>query len=601
MVAWSEGFCHFQHDGIECKASNKMGHVPCKAEDIQFTNTNATTMLIDGHAMTKEEIFKKYYTWDGGTELPYINGGDLMKKNFMFEPNNFYSCVDSWSPWIQIVNEDFNDQYTQAFFWAIQVTTGIGHDIMPQSSAQTWFTIVATMIGVFLYALIIGSVPGALEHLDAGKMEHRKMMDRINDYMQSQHVPSFLKKDVNDYFDFVHQSNKKGGALTLQNVLAPLPESMRLRVKVALHWKHLKANELFDGIDNSATVKIIDLLQAYVATPGEHLVVQGNVGGMMFLIKSGRIMLKHVSGALENWKKLAEKLREKTNPFFSMFRVKNKFNGLENQTIDMFMKAAERKTIIENKERITSSIRILHQGDFVGENICMGAPHQHSAVALEYCDLLILTQENLNYVCKGHPRVRSQLVKKIQKRNRRLRDEKLNRRRVSSTPLDLSATMAITQPSTSVSPSSPKIDSNTKSGEEERRKSTQSFAVEKLVVPPPKVDTSIEKFIDDEDIEQEMKNASISELIKKNTETTLETKTLGNEVNLVSATPVLNDLTEQIEELKETQNKMSHMLELLLNKMDHTNHTNHNAGSILSPGVSPIDRSKRRGSILGHH
>ena len=267
----------------------------------------------------------------------------------------------------------------------------------------------------------------------------------------------------------------------------------------------------------------------------------------------------------------------------------------------MFMKAAERKTIIENKERITSSIRILHQGDFVGENICMGAPHQHSAVALEYCDLLILTQENLNYVCKGHPRVRSQLVKKIQKRNRRLRDEKLNRRRASSTPLNLSATMAITQPSTSVSPSSPKIDSNTKSGEEERRKSTQSFAVEKLVVPPPKVDTSIQKFIDDEDIEQEMKNASISELIKKNTETTLETKTLGNEVNLVSATPVLNDLTEQIEELKETQNKMSRMLELLLNKMDHTNHTNHNAGSILSPGVSPIDRSKRRGSVLGHH
>ena len=53
----------------------------------------------------------------------------------------------------------------------------------------------------------------------------------------------------------------------------------------------------------------------------------------------------------------------------------------------------------------------------------MGAPHQHSAVALEYCDLLILTQENLNYVCKGHPTVRNQLVKKIKARNKRLREE----------------------------------------------------------------------------------------------------------------------------------------------------------------------------------
>ena len=440
------------------------------------------------------------------------------------------------------------------------------------------------MIGVFLYALIIGSVPGALEHLDAGKMEHRKMMDRINDYMQSQHVPSYLKKDVNDYFEFVHQSNKKGGALTLQNVLAPLPESMRLRVKVALHWKHLKANELFVGIDNSATVKIIDLLQAYVATPGEHLVVQGSIGGMMFLIKSGRIMLKHVSGALENWKKLAEKLREKTNPFFSMFRVRNKFNGLENQTIDMFMKAAERNSSTEPKERITTSIRILTAGDFVGENICMGAPHQHSAVALEYCDLLILTQENLNYVCKGHPTVRNQLVKKIKARNKRLREEKLKRRKFSVAPVEalpISAGDGVEQ----------EVEVEATDAVEDNL----LCPVEKIISPPPG-DATVNEV-------KEMENVDTMDLLKGrmagvDAEKSAVSQNKDKEPNLVSATPVLNQLSQQIEELKTNQERLQHILEKVVGKLDDTSSASHNAGSILSPGVSPLDRSKRRGSVL---
>ena len=76
------------------------------------------------------------------------------------------------------------------------------------------------------------------------------------------------------------------------------------------------------------------------------------------------------------------------------------------------------------------------------------------------------------------------------------------------------------------------------------------------------------------------------------------TQSNDNESNLVSATPVLKQLSQQIEELKENQERLQMILERVVGKLDDSGSTSHNAGSILSPGVSPLDRSKRIGSSV---
>ena len=81
------------------------------------------------------------------------------------ESNGFQECYDDWVPWAQIVDEPFSTQYSQAFFWAVMVTTGVGKDINPQSETETNFTIFVISIGIIAYALLIGSLSSSIQSM----------------------------------------------------------------------------------------------------------------------------------------------------------------------------------------------------------------------------------------------------------------------------------------------------------------------------------------------------------------------------------------------------------------------------------------------------
>ena len=61
----------------------------------------------------------------------------------------------------------FSLQYTHSFFWAVMITTGIGRDIMPVTFAEHIFSTAMIVIGVLMYAVIIGSASSALANLDS--------------------------------------------------------------------------------------------------------------------------------------------------------------------------------------------------------------------------------------------------------------------------------------------------------------------------------------------------------------------------------------------------------------------------------------------------
>ena len=58
---------------------------------------------------------------------------------------------------------------------------------------MTWeehiFSSVLIVLGVMMYAVIIGSASSALANLDSGNAERRQKLDSINQYMRQRHVP----------------------------------------------------------------------------------------------------------------------------------------------------------------------------------------------------------------------------------------------------------------------------------------------------------------------------------------------------------------------------------------------------------------------------
>ena len=68
-----------------------------------------------------------------------------------------------WSPPASFSDpQQCGKQYAYAVFWALQVTAGIGQDIIPRTLTELVFTCVMIVIGVLMYASIIGSVGSSL-------------------------------------------------------------------------------------------------------------------------------------------------------------------------------------------------------------------------------------------------------------------------------------------------------------------------------------------------------------------------------------------------------------------------------------------------------
>jgi hypothetical protein len=162
--------------------------------------------------------------------------------------SDFFECVDHWSPWVGLAEDTCPKQYISAFFWALQVTVGIGRDIIPRTTVEMVFTIVMIVIGVLMYSVVIGSVGSSLASLNQVEAAHTQKMDAINSYLSYQSIPKYLCRIVRDYYSYTFK------ARNALDITSDLPESLKLRLNVASNLELIKqvgqlcAAQNYDGI-----------------------------------------------------------------------------------------------------------------------------------------------------------------------------------------------------------------------------------------------------------------------------------------------------------------------------------------------------------------
>ena len=64
----------------------------------------------------------------------------------------------SWSPPASLLNESDAIQYLDAVYWSFGLMTGLADGDVPVSVPESIFTLIVMMIGIFLFAMIIGNV-----------------------------------------------------------------------------------------------------------------------------------------------------------------------------------------------------------------------------------------------------------------------------------------------------------------------------------------------------------------------------------------------------------------------------------------------------------
>jgi voltage-gated potassium channel len=264
---------------------------------------------------------------------------------------DFYECVDYWAPTTDLLQLGFQTQYTQSFFWAVVVTTGIGRDIIPRTNNETGFTVIVIMVGVVMYALVIGAVGRSLAELDSTNTAFRKKLKELNSYMRYQNVPDYLQKTVLDYYDYLFESRNAVD----HSVLEELPDSIQVRLSVAQNRGLIQKVPLFADCSTACVIRLVQKLVPIIALPGEFIIVEGEEGSEMFLVYKG--------------------------------------------SVEVVLCRSPEKSRQEETVLVT-----LEDGSFFGENALLTEETRMASVrARSYCDLMSLEKVDLDRVTSDYP------------------------------------------------------------------------------------------------------------------------------------------------------------------------------------------------------
>ena len=159
-------------------------------------------------------------------------------------------------PHPDLADKPWGKQYAHAFFWAVEITTGMGDDITPKEVHEILYTSVATLIGIIMYAIILGNITSALQDADKQGRERKEFMDRIREMLKFRGVPQFFQIIVLDYYRHMLDNPSN------DDLLAELPDTLRLRLSLVLNRDLIEKIPIFKKLSADSFIRVVQRLQS---------------------------------------------------------------------------------------------------------------------------------------------------------------------------------------------------------------------------------------------------------------------------------------------------------------------------------------------------
>ncbi|MBT8207863.1 MAG: cyclic nucleotide-binding domain-containing protein [Acidimicrobiia bacterium] len=237
--------------------------------------------------------------------------------------------------------------YQSALYWAITTLTTVGYgDITPIGVGQTYYTMVAMLLGAAMYGYIIGNVASLVSNLDVIRAGHLQRVETANHFMRDRQIPRDLQAQVRDYYNYVWDS--RVGQETA--ILDELPKPLHVEIALHTHRNILESVPLFTGAGEDFFRDLVLYLKPRVLLPGQRLMRRGEVGSELYFIEEGSVEVL----------------------------------GTDDESV----------------------IAVLGSGDFVGEMALLtDQPRANTVIAADYCIVYALDRVGFNRVLENFPDV----------------------------------------------------------------------------------------------------------------------------------------------------------------------------------------------------
>nr|XP_048270962.1 cGMP-gated cation channel alpha-1 [Myodes glareolus] len=177
-------------------------------------------------------------------------------------------------------------KYVYSLYWSTLTLTTIGETPPPVLDSEYIFVVVDFLIGVLIFATIVGNIGSMISNMNAARAEFQARVDAIKQYMNFRNVSKDMEKRVIKWFDYLW-TNKK--TVDEKEVLKYLPDKLRAEIAINVHLDTLKKVRIFADCEAGLLVELVLKLQPQVYSPGDYICKKGDIGREMYIIKEGKL------------------------------------------------------------------------------------------------------------------------------------------------------------------------------------------------------------------------------------------------------------------------------------------------------------------------
>lgn len=183
-------------------------------------------------------------------------------------------------------NQPLTRKYIYSFYWSTLTLTTIGETPQPDRDIEFLFVVVDFLIGVLIFATIVGNVGSMITNMNATRAEFQQKMDGVKQYMEFRKVSKELESRVIKWFDYLW-INKQ--SLNEEEVLGALPDKLKAEIAIHVHLDTLKRVALFQDCEPGLLVELVLKLKLQVFSPMDYICRKGDIGKEMYIVKRGQL------------------------------------------------------------------------------------------------------------------------------------------------------------------------------------------------------------------------------------------------------------------------------------------------------------------------
>ncbi|XP_067949900.1 cyclic nucleotide-gated channel alpha-3-like [Watersipora subatra] len=194
--------------------------------------------------------------------------------------------TDSWVyPNISIPNNKrLARKYIYSFYWSTLTLTTIGETPAPQTDIEHIFVVCDFLVGVLIFATIVGNVGSMITKMNREQTEFQQKMDSIKRYMKLRKVDKSLERRVLEWLNYIWTSRT---LLNEESAIGSLPEKLKAEIAINVHLETLSRVSIFQDCEPGLLVQLVLKLRLQVFSPGDYICRKGDIGREMYIVKKG--------------------------------------------------------------------------------------------------------------------------------------------------------------------------------------------------------------------------------------------------------------------------------------------------------------------------